>query len=208
MSESGTGKRVSAEFMLKEYERVYTIKLNEDAQAEQRVSFFLTVTSAAVGIIVLISQVSNITTEMFSAAIEGVLAVLLLFGLAIFTRLNVRPSQQKAYAKLLAEIQDYFAYLDPEVAAYLEVQRDVFERPSFRSKIVGIILLGLRGSLTQLIVLGNSLICAGIVLTFLYSQGYALQTVVGWTAITFLVSGAFLSAYHYFIGRRLPPFRF
>lgn len=208
MSEDGNKKQVSAEFMLKEYERLYTVKMNEDAQAEQRVNFFLTVASAAVGIIILISQVSNIATEVLFAAVEGVLVVLLLFGLVIFSRLNVRPSQQRAYSKLLEEIQGYFARLDPEVTAYLEVQRGIFERPSSRFKILGIFLLGLRGSLTVLMILGNSLLCSGIVLTFLFSQGYALQAIVGWTTVTFVVSGAFLSAYHQFIRRRLPPFRF
>jgi len=117
-SEASSENEKSAEFMLKEYGPLYTLMAGESSQAEQRVNFFLTIASGAIGAVIVLSQISNI-----NAATQGVLVVLLLFGLTTLNRLNVRVVHQRAYSRLLNEIQNYFAAGDPRIADYFNVRR-------------------------------------------------------------------------------------
>jgi hypothetical protein len=88
------------EFMMHEYERVHTLVLDEIRQSEQRVNFFLTIATTVGGALLLFSQLSTLTLEIKFAAIERILAVLLLFGLITFNRLNSRIVQLRAFRKL------------------------------------------------------------------------------------------------------------
>ncbi len=125
----------SAEFMLKEYDRFVQLFIEENRQTEQRVNFFLTIASGAVGVIILISQVSKLSGEILYVATLAVLVVLLLFGLSILNRTVTRIVQNRTYHEILVEVQKYFATRDPEVAAYLEFKKS-FAYPKDRSRII------------------------------------------------------------------------
>jgi hypothetical protein len=80
-------KSKESSFMLKEYERVYTQVLNDAEHAEKRVNFFLTITSAAVGVLVVLSQLSSVQPRILSVMTQEILIILLLYGVIIQNRL-------------------------------------------------------------------------------------------------------------------------
>ena len=174
--------------MLKEYERIYAQVLNGTTHAEQRVNYFLTIASAAVGVLVVLSQISGIRPHILSSVAQGILVILLLYGLIIQNRLNMRDIQSKVNNQLLSKIQDYFGDSDPEIAAYLEYQRKLYKRSTPKPAFLSILINRFRGSLSDFIGLSNGLLCGGIVLVSLSSAGYDLPEIATWTMVTVFFS--------------------
>jgi hypothetical protein len=120
-------QQANKEFMLKEHERVYMLMLDESRQAEQRVAFFITMASAVIAAFALLAQTSQIPDQILSPAIQGILIVLFLYGLTTLNRINARDIQNKAYGRLLAQIQNCFAESDPKIKVYIETR--LWRRP-------------------------------------------------------------------------------
>jgi hypothetical protein len=196
----------SAEFMLKEYERLHELRMSEVARADQRVNFFLTIASAIGGVTIVVSQISTLPIETLSAIIQGTLIIVLLFGITILNRLNARDAQVNASRQLMAEIQDYFARGDPDIAVYLSKQRTLQEQTQ-KFAIATIIVARLGGSLTDLMIMSNSLLCGGIVLVRLLGMRYPIQAVVVWTIATVIISMMLLHVYSRLIRDKLRPYK-
>ena len=196
----------SAEFMLKEYERLHELRMSEVVQSEKRVNFFLTIASATGGAIIVVLEISTLAIETLSTIIQGILIILLLFGLTTLNRLNARDAQLRILRQLMAEIRDYFARQDPDIAAYLSKQRTLQEQKQ-RFAIVRIVLARLSGSLTDMMMLSNSLICGGIIFIRLSSMGYPIQSIVIWTIVTVVSSMILLYIYHRLIQNKLRPYK-
>jgi hypothetical protein len=197
-------KGVSAEFMLAEYERISSLRSGEITSTEQRFNFFLTIATAAIGAIVVLSQVANLSFQVYSTVMQGLLSILLLFGLTNQNRQNVRSLQIRFYDQQIAKIQDYFAESDTEVVAYLDWQRGLMKRSQPKSRLAKVFLARFRGSLTDLITLSNSALCGGIALVTLSANGNSPQTVTIWTLITFIVAMLILYTYNGFMRKVLP----
>ena len=58
-SDQNEGNSSSIEFMLKEYDRINELWIDENSQAERRVNFFLSIASATIGAIFLIFQLNQ-----------------------------------------------------------------------------------------------------------------------------------------------------
>lgn len=198
----------SAEFMLKEYERVCELWVDESHQAEQRVNFFLTITSGGTGAIILVFQLSTLSKEFIYIFAVGVLLVLLLFGVIFLNRLIARTVQVKAFQQSLAEIQDYFGQRDPEIAQYLKKQRGIYQARRYRFKFVSFIFTVLGGGLANIVVLANGLICGGITLLLLSRVGYPIQAIALWTLVTIVLSILFLCIYGLFLKGKMPIWRY
>jgi uncharacterized membrane protein len=196
----------SAEFLLKEYERLNLLRMDEVKQSEQRVTFFLTIASAAIGLIVVLAQTSSFTTDKILVISRVALIILLLFGLNILNRMNARIVQLRTIDKLMAEIRAYFRKSHPEIAAYFQKYDKLFQSPIYRFNITTHVLRRLRGALIDLIVLSNSLICGGIAFIEFYSRGYRDNLIIVLTVATVIGATTLLYMYYYFFMKRLPPF--
>jgi len=201
-------KKSAMEFMLAEHERIQQLKTKEDVQAEQRFNFFLTITSAAIGGNIVVLQIVNLPAQNSISITQGILLFLLLFGLTNQNRLNARFIQYNIYNQELIEIQDYFAKLDPEISSYLAKQRRYIKNASYKSKLAKSILDRFRGSITDLTVFSNSLLCSGITIVTLAGIGYSSANLAIWAIITLIMSTVVLYAYNSIMRKLLSPFSF
>lgn len=199
MQEESGARHTGTRFMLKEYDRLGRLRAREENQCEQRVSFFLTITSAAVGAAVLLVQTGNMYSKQALSATQGLLFVLLLFGLTISNRLNSRTSKQRAYVELMNEIQEYFVVQDSGLRRYLELQNELLHGPSPPQGVISLLLGRLRGTLTDFMALSNAVLCGGIVFTGLVRSRRPNQVAMGWAIAAGLVLVPLLYVYHHFL---------
>lgn len=202
-------KSYSAEFMLKEYERLNELSMATISRSEQRVNFFLTVSSAVIGILLLLGpkrQNTSLSYETLLTIIEAVLVLLLAFGITTLNRVVSGSVQREVYQKLMSHIQRYFATHDSQVAAYLELQKKEREKPKHRFRLVSWILKRHKGRLTDFMVLSNSLICGGIVIAAFLAPGQSIKALTIWALVTVIGSLLFFYGYYEYIRKRLPPF--
>jgi hypothetical protein len=197
-------KEKSAEFMLAEYERLSSLRQSEITQTEQRFNFFLTVATTATGGIVVLSQVADFSPQAFSAAMQVLLSMLLLFGLTNQNRQIARTLQIDFYNEQITKIQDYFAKSDSDVIAFLDWRRDLLKRSQPKLLVTKIILARFRGSLIDLVTLSNSTLCAGLAFAILSTYGGSAESVGTLTIVTFIVATIILNAYNSLIRKALP----
>lgn len=198
------GNKHSVEFMLSEYERIQSLIFDEIRQCEQRVSFFMTITSAVGGVILLFSQVSTLATDVIVMVSEGVLVTLFIYGMITQNRVSQRNVNLTMYRRLQEDIQMYFARNDPEVGAYVRSLRGAYS-VEHRSKLQVKFLKWFRGTLQDLMILTNSLLCAGIISVALLTTNLPLQAVAGCTVVTAIGAVMLIRRYHYYMRSKLPP---
>jgi hypothetical protein len=203
--ETSKERNWGAEFMLEEYKRLHELGMASINRSEQRVNFFITISSAIVGVLIVLSQTAILSTKVVLAVIVGALAVLLTFGVTTLNRVISGSVERRAYDKLSARIQDYFAISDPHVAAYLEFQEEALQGPRHRFRPISKILYKFRGTLTDFMVLSNSLICGGIALAILSFAGYPLGYTTFWTVMAIVISLIAFYGYRQCLVRKLPP---
>jgi hypothetical protein len=196
----------SDEFMLKEYDRINGLILDEIRQSEQRVNFFLTIASSAAGVLILFSQSSLLSEEVKFATIEGALGILLLYGFVTLNRMNSRIVQLTTLKIFQKEIQKYFTKGNKEVSDYFKATKGAIdEHPLRKNKLTLGVGRWLRGALQDLMILTNSLICGGITLVALSNAQQSLQSIIIWTSISTILAIIVFYNYHYFMRTRLPP---
>lgn len=194
---------VSIDFMLKEYDRITALRLNEITHTEQRFNYFLTITTTTIGAMIFLSQISGIAPEIYYTGMQGLLVLLLLFGFVNQNRQNMRTIYLNFYDKQLEEIQNYFSNLDPKIASYTAKQRGLSKVGQPNNKIVREIVRKLRGTLTDLVVLCNGLLFSGIVsLTLLKYNASSQQTIIA-MVISLIISVMILYRYNDFIRKFL-----
>jgi hypothetical protein len=196
----------SADFMLKEYERLYLLKMDETKQSEQRVTFFLTIASAAIGSLVLLAQTSSFAPDKILVLARVTLIVLLLFGITILNRMNARFVQLRTFDQLMSEIRVYFRTSYPELAAYFEKHDKLFQPSNYRFNVTKHVLRRFRGTLNDLVILSNALICGALGYIHFYDRGYRGDLIVGLTVAVIIGAIAFFYIHYYYFIRRLPPF--
>lgn len=198
------------EFMLKEYERLSSLKVSEQQQAEQRINFFISIATASVGAVLLLFQISNLVQETRLAIIGSILMVQLLFGMTLLNRLATRTKQIKIYNRLLGEIRSYFAEHCPQVSAYLKVYSNPLNSypPTYRFRFLAHLIDRLRGSFTDFMLLTNSLLVGGIFLVILLSLQLNLILVLCATAAVVLISLVLFDFYYEFLKKIISPFDF
>lgn len=188
MRENSNKSLVGSGFMLKEYERIFNMMRDEGIQSEQRVTFFLSILSAALAVLGIIAQFSKLPAKSMFYISEGILLVLLLYALTILNRLNARDVQNNTYRKMLAEIQEYFSKQDPSIKAYFASQKRIFQLKRYKSKLVKYIAGRLRGTLGDLMILSTSLIITGMVLAALLFLFFPVYLIILWSCIAFFIS--------------------
>ena len=203
--EPGNQNQCSMEFMLSEYERLNNLILDELRQSEQRVTFFITIASAIGGALVIFAQSKAILLNEKIVAVEGVLTILLIYGLITLNRMTSRIVQLLTFKKLQGAIQQYFASLDSRVTAYLELRKSLSSQSSYSSKFGWQANRLLRGTLHDLVIFTDSIICGSLLLTALIGAGVSLGLKVSLTVTVTIVAWALLRTYHYYMRGKLPP---
>lgn len=200
-------KEYTFEFLFKEYDRIHSLWMDENHQVEQRVNFFLTIASASVGGLIVISQITALPVSSIGVAAEGILILLLLFGVTVLNRLNLRTVQVRALRQSMQEIQKYFATHDTEISSYLENQKKYYFVPDYKNIFFRHIQNSFTGGLNDLMIISNALICGGITLVALISNGFDIKSIAVWTAITILGTERIWRIYSNFVVRKLRPWR-
>jgi hypothetical protein len=195
----------SFDFMMMEYKLLYDLIIEEDNITERRVNLFLSISSLSIGGVIVLGQTTQIPSETIYLATQGVLITLLLFGLTIFNRVNARVVQLNVYEKLLSEIRSYFAEQDIFLSRYMKRRDELLERKK-RSKYrivnrTASLLSRLRGSLTEFMLLCNSLLIGGMGLTASLQFHLPVLSVIVISVITVILSFLLLSAFYFFIRR-------
>ena len=177
--------------------------MDENRQSEQRVNFFLAVTSAAIGALALLSQPTTPNPTFYSVA-SIILLTLLLFGLTILNRLNSRTALVKAFRHTLADIQSQFASQDADIASYLERQKKLYETAKKQNGVTSFLTDSLCGGLADIMILANGLICGAIITVLLSSAEFNIIVVI--IGAVGASAGAILLLYLYrsFIMDKLP----
>lgn len=196
-SETSRQNTHSSEFMLKEYERLHGLVLDEIRQSEQRVSFFVAISSAVGGAMILFLQTQSLPLITRLAGIEVVLVILLIYGLITLSRLSDRNVQLRFLWRLQNSIQHYFAKNDPEISEYLKLKEELSAPYIPNSKIEKLFFAYMRGSIHTLVTFTNSVICGGIIFTALIMFNATYSVTVFITIIVVTISAFLFRGYHY-----------
>ena len=195
------------DFMLREYQRIYELSRVSLNNSEQRVNFFLTLSSAVVGILFfLMGRTNQLPPEKVVFAGISTLIVLLIYGVTTLNRIIWGSEQRLYYERLMREIRSYFAERDPSITPYLELQDSLAKRPADQSKIVAAILHVHRGRLTDFLIISNGLICGAITIIALSSAGWREVYAI---ALALVVIPAIMLLFYWYYGRirkRMPIF--
>ncbi len=198
----------SFDFMMMEYKLIYDLIIEENNISERRVNLFLSISSLSIGGVIVLGQTTQIPSETIYLATQGVLVTLLLFGLTIFNRVNARVVQLNIYEKMLSKIQSYFSEQDLLIGQYMNYRHELLQRKKGRNKIINTtfsLLSRLRGSLTEFMLLCNSLLLGGIGMTASFQFHLPFSSVMVVTIATIIFSFLVLSAFYFFIRRYISP---
>jgi hypothetical protein len=207
-SKSTEQARIDKDFMLREYDRIHQLWLEENKQVEQRVNFFLAILTATVGAIVFLFQSATLSeTEAFYAS-EGILLLILLFGFSILNRLLIRNVQLKVFRAAIEEIQNYFAAQNEELDSYLSKVKKLYRGEIKMNGLYKFFYYLFNGSLTSLMILSNSLICGGIVMVALIFARQPVVNIALWTTIAVLLTSFGFRLYDIKMHSRMVPWKY
>ena len=193
------------DFMLREYQRLYELSRVSLSNSEQRVNFFLTLSSAVVAILFFfMGKTNQIAPHKVIPATISSLIVLLIYGVTTLNRIIWGSEQRSYYERLMREIRGYFAQREPSITPYLELQDSLANRPAGQSRVVAAILHIHRGRLTDFLVISNSLICGAITIIVLSSASWR-QVYVIMGAIIVIPAIALLFYWYYARIRKKMP---
>ncbi|HSA98882.1 MAG TPA: hypothetical protein VLF17_07365 [Candidatus Nitrosotenuis sp.] len=205
---SKSNSKETFDFMMMEYKLIHDLIMEENSISERRVNLFLSISSISIGGVIVLGQTTQIPSETIYLAAQGVLITLLLFGLTIFNRVNARVVQLNIYEKMLSEIQSYFSEQDLLVGQYIKHRRELVQRKKSKHAAINTftrLLSRMRGSLTEFMLLSNSLLIGGIGMTASLQLHLPLTSGILVTTITVVVAFLLLSAFYFSIRPYLSP---
>jgi hypothetical protein len=206
--DTNKANNTEVQFLLKEYDRLSVLSVAETKQAEQRVNYFLSIATATVGSLVILFQISSVPIAIKFAITEGVLTVQLLFGIVTLNRLASRTLSLKIYGELLNEIRTYFAKRSSEITIYTQTYDDLLKSSNSRLGIKYIFFKRLRGSLTDFMMLANSLIAGGIGFVTLMISKVNMDLIISIMVAIVLFALMLFATYYEILRRIIDPFKF
>ncbi len=177
-------------FMLKEYERIHNMMVNERKDADTRVNYFLTIVTASIGLLVFLFQASNIYHQILLPATVSILSIQLLYGLIIQNKLTMRTVQLASYREVLVKIQDIFSSNSEIIAGYFDYQREILKLNN--TGLRKFVADRLMGNLSDFVALTNSILTGGTILTILIANNQPPDVILIWTITTFILAGTIL----------------
>lgn len=193
----------SNEFMLKEYELLHLLMLDEKSRGEQRINYFLTISTGAVGVLVVLSQLEMTDNVILYYVTLGVLLILLMFGLITLNRVISRSVQMSHYIGCMVEIRGFFLGGNPALANYVSSRTARVSSPKLIPHWLLFIVRRMTGSLAEFMVVANSLLVGGIILVLLSYRGFSVDRIILWTSVVVSVMLVTLIAYVFVMRRQL-----
>jgi hypothetical protein len=161
------------QLLLEEYKSLARLILEEDQQAEKRVTFFLTLAGGGVLVIGYLSrqQVGQYPPD-FYYGIVVLLVVLFLFGLSTLHKLNARWVHRRVYVANVEKLQKFIGKSGGEPLL------QIFSTPrgDGNKSLTEIYKARVRGTLTEFILLSNSLLASGVAGAIIYHHQQARVT--------------------------------
>jgi hypothetical protein len=185
----------SAEFLLAEFERLRHIRSELGERSSRRFQFYVTITTAAVGAFVVLSQSQKggLSSYAYQIAAFG----LLVYGIVTFLNLAFASVFHVRIVRASMLIQEYFVDMDPRIAQYLYFVRGSSEHGRYR--LPRVLVRGVAGgSEKSLIALIDSSLMAYLTVGLFQTEKSVRSWSAGILALafgTFVVSGLLHAVY-------------
>ncbi len=143
---------VAGDFLIAEFNELLSSFRHTEELGEKRVEFFITLTTAVLGAVVLLDRITG-------AVAIAALAMLLIFGLLVRKRIIRRNIKSHEYLRGTDRIRCYFASMHPEWEEYMftAIRQDEPTRTSQIGGPISCLSFG-TGGLLQVVSLVNSLL--------------------------------------------------
>ena len=186
--------RMSADFLLAEFERLKDVRSEIDQRASRRFQFYITITSAVLGACVILYQTQKIPILPYLFHLTAL--SFLGYGLITFMNLTFASTFQVRILRASRRIQDYFVDRDPDLLKYLYFSNTpLTTNNSYR--FFGVLRRGMAGGSEKSVIafINGALLCY-LAVSFLqsyFSLSFSNITLGAIVIIIFLVS-AYLHA--------------
>jgi hypothetical protein len=158
-------KNASIEFLLAEYERLRDVRAELIHTAQRRFEFYLTITSAITGAIIVIEQTQS-SLQMPTYMIYLIALALLGYGLITFVNITYASCYHLHILRAFKVIQGFFISRDSDLSTYLYFNSP--EPPENKYKFVKVLVRGMGGgSEKSLITLIDSTLFTFLLITFI-----------------------------------------
>lgn len=107
----------TVQFMLSEIERVAEYWRHADQMADSRLNVFISISSGAVGVLLVISQLQATSREFMSIG-SVIFFVIWVLGLITFFRMMKRNQVVVEYIRAINRLRCFFVNLDPTIEKY------------------------------------------------------------------------------------------
>src|SRR5690349_18005533 len=121
MSHKGPGHNFSdpsTEILLAEHERLSNLYLYNTDLGEKRIASYITLISVAGGALIALTQLKDVSEDIFLELSAGIVGGLAIVGLLTFYRLIERRIRSTEYLRAINRIHAYFAQHDPSLEMY------------------------------------------------------------------------------------------
>lgn len=155
----------------------FRVEQNEELQSEQRIKFFLTLTTGIIAFLVVLFKF-NINDDIPFKIIAVFLLVLFLLGLFVFARVIWSDRKIKQQRQLWSISYEAIKIIDPSVVRYKERQNEMDDQKIFSP------LRKFKGTLTQIVWFIEGILIASFMFVLGIILDYQLTSRIILTCIT------------------------
>ncbi len=164
----------------------------EDDRCEQRVQFFITVSTSATAALIALHSLVSLKANDSTAITTLVLAVLLLYGFSTLNRINSAKINMRKHRKRQDIINKFLIESWPAFKNFSAETKKIDEEEIKNS---GLYRRSVRGSAAEFMYLSNSMIFSGLATTNLVEEPKFTSTTIAVATISFAIS--FYGFYRY-----------
>lgn len=124
---------MKSKFLLIEYQRLQQLHFAEKKDEEQRINFFIAITTGAIGGVILLFQRSNYEIDYIILITEIVLLLLIIIGLNTLGRVAIATIQSLTIMDLRNVIKQILVNDSRETKKYIETQNDIIKASQEKS---------------------------------------------------------------------------
>jgi hypothetical protein len=168
----------SAQIHLHFFDLHRKVKDSEEHQSEQRIRFFLTLTTGTVALIAVLQREDFFKNNSYLIILAS-LSILLLYGLLTFARIIWRNRSIDIHDKLMSSSGIMLQKIDPSTCLYGILTKKMDTE-------INSIVQRLKGTYAQFIYLAEGLLAAGIVLTIGIHKNIVSYKYIVWAVYVFL----------------------
>lgn len=180
------------QFMLAEMQILFESRKLSDELAEGRLNVYITITSGAIGILILLSQL-QITSRNFLVVGLVIAVIIWVLGLITFRRMLSRNEVSVEYFRGLNRIRKFFADLDMRIEPYLSFPL-TDDQPGFTS--LGARKFGARTICSVISSISFGLLF-GVLVTLLLQNNYFSTVAAIFSAISSIIHLVLIELFAY-----------